>query len=356
MDNNMSYNRIYTTPQLSLVIKNLEIADAGIYLCHGEEGQEAENKFNYRIEPSFKESSVVHKEQGNITEWEKYRETYLGPVTIRFAVSKMSELSEIRDVGVTLHVISEWGPWGPCEQCVRGHGTRSSIGKCRVKRFINETIASQSDSSIVKFFQKAPSLPCNSILLEKEFPGVSMAVRYLPDYILKESCTKCVRVKKKSSRTFRYIKRYVLMEGAYLTVICPESSLETQVSWKKDSITLEKGVRRSFRKLDTVARVVVDAFGTLYLIDVSPYEAGNYTCSVDNVKVMQLKVIVVSKARLLTQEFLRHLGYLGYIFLLCSLCYCSGLIYTCKQRHKFRAVESIKQEGEEKEEVPLIDQ
>lgn len=42
--------------------------------------------------------------------------------------------------------------------------------------------------------------------------------------------------------------------------------MDTQVSWKKDSITLEKGVRRSFRKLDPEARVIVDAFGTLYLI------------------------------------------------------------------------------------------
>lgn len=50
MDNNSSYNRVYTTLELSLVIKNLMITDAGIYLCHGEEGQEVENKFNYRIE------------------------------------------------------------------------------------------------------------------------------------------------------------------------------------------------------------------------------------------------------------------------------------------------------------------
>lgn len=50
MDNNISYNRIYTTPDLSLVIKSLSIVDAGIYRCHGEEGQEEENKYNYRVE------------------------------------------------------------------------------------------------------------------------------------------------------------------------------------------------------------------------------------------------------------------------------------------------------------------
>lgn len=50
MDNNISYSRIYTTPDFSLVIKSFSIADAGIYRCHGEEGQKDENKYNYRIE------------------------------------------------------------------------------------------------------------------------------------------------------------------------------------------------------------------------------------------------------------------------------------------------------------------
>lgn len=34
----------------------------------------------------FKEHGVSYKEQGNITDWEKYREIYLASVTTRFAV------------------------------------------------------------------------------------------------------------------------------------------------------------------------------------------------------------------------------------------------------------------------------
>ncbi|XP_076675934.1 uncharacterized protein LOC143373038 isoform X1 [Andrena cerasifolii] len=362
MDNNASYNRIYTTPDMSLVIKELEVTDAGIYLCHGEEGQEVENKFNYRIEPIFKEFGAAHTEQGNITEWDKYREMYLASITTRFAVSQMSELAEIREVGVILHVTSEWGPWGPCEHCIGHRGYRSSLGMCRLKRSMNTTIQGKSDSSVYKFFQKSPSLPCKSILLEQEFPGVGTAVHYLPEFILKEPCKKCAHAKKKKGRKFRYAKRYVLAEGAYLTVICPESSLGAQVSWKKDSITLEKGVRRSFRKSDEEARVIVDVFGTLYLIDVSIDEQGNYTCYIDNASMMQLKVIVIPKTRLLTQEFLRHLGYLGFIFLLCSLCYCTGLIYACRRRHRFQAIgpggvsTEQKEEGEMGEdEIALLD-
>ncbi|KAK9297885.1 hypothetical protein QLX08_008548 [Tetragonisca angustula] len=355
MDNNVSFNRIYTTPDLSLVIKEIAVTDAGIYLCHGEEGQEIENKFNYRLEPIFKEHGVLHIEQGNITDWEKYREIYLASVTTRFAVSQMFELAEIREVGITLQVISEWTPWSPCEHCVRNRGIKRTVGNCRLKRQINMTIANRSDSSIVKFFQKSPSLPCRAILLEEQFPAVSSAVRHLPEFILKEVCKKCPRVRKIKGRKFKYIKRFVLAEGAYLTVVCPESTMDTKVSWKKDSITLERGVRQSFRKLDSEARVIVDAFGILYLIDVSTREEGNYTCYINNVNMMQVKVIVILKTRLLTQEFLRHLGYLGFIFLLCSFCYCSGLIYTYKQRDKFDTTVPKTDTIDKEEQMPLID-
>ncbi|KZC07461.1 hypothetical protein WN55_08232 [Dufourea novaeangliae] len=334
MDNNISYNRIYTTPALSLVIKHLDVTDAGIYLCHGLEGQETENKFNYRIEPVFKDHSVVHTERGNITEWERYREIYLGTITTRFAVSQMSELADIRDVGITLHVISEWASWSLCERCIGNRGYKTSVGKCRLKRLINATIANNSDSSIVKFFRRSPLLPCKSILLEHEFPGVSTAVKHLPDFILEERCKKCVGRKKKT-RKYRYVKRFVLTEGAYLTVVCPESSLETQVSWKKDSITLEKGVRRSFRKLDPTARVVVDAFGTLYLIDVSIHEGGNYTCSINNVNVMQLKVIIVPKSRLLTRGLLRR----------CVNCRSRGDLGSCKDPFTMNSTEIEMERG-----------
>lgn len=50
MDNNISYSRVYTTPDLSLVMKSFTVIDAGIYRCYGKEGQEKEDKYNYRIE------------------------------------------------------------------------------------------------------------------------------------------------------------------------------------------------------------------------------------------------------------------------------------------------------------------
>jgi hypothetical protein len=60
-------------------------------------------------------------------------------------------------------------------------------------------------------------------LLQNEFPSISRVVRYLPEFILTEPCKKCPHVKKrKKGEKFRYVKRYVLAEGAHLAVACPE--------------------------------------------------------------------------------------------------------------------------------------
>lgn len=52
-------------------------------------------------------------------------------------VSRMTDLAEIREKGVILQVMSEWGPWSPCKQCRNNRGIKTSRGYCRLKRNIN---------------------------------------------------------------------------------------------------------------------------------------------------------------------------------------------------------------------------
>ncbi|KAI4494406.1 hypothetical protein M0802_008898 [Mischocyttarus mexicanus] len=351
MDNNVSYNRIYVILDLSLVIKNIEKTDAGIYRCHGQEGQEEEYKFNYRIEPILKDQSDTFIETGNITNWEEYRVINLLSVTTRFAVSKMLDLVYLRQQGIILEVISEWGPWSQCEKCVHNVGIRTRRGYCRLKRQFNKTVILDHTTEIVKFFNKTPMLPCKSILLQEEFPIVSSAVRYLPEFILQEACKNCTKVKKKKKgKKFKYRKQYVFSEGAHFAISCPESDQQSQIIWKKDSIILKQGVSRYFRKTDAEARMMVDTFSTLYIIDITKEEEGNYTCYVDNVNMMQIKIIVVSKSKFWTLALLRHMGYLGFILLLTSFCYCTGLIIACKRKSTFKVVYSEKINAHKKKE------
>ena len=50
-------------------------------------------------------------------------------------------------------------------------------------------------------------------------------------------------------------------------------------------------------------RIIVDTFNTLYLVGVEESEEGNYTCQVDDIRMQQIIVYVISKSRLLTQGF-----------------------------------------------------
>ena len=86
MDNNGSYNRIHVTPEFCLVFREFNVVDAGIYRCHGEHGLEAENKYNYRVEPVYKQSIDTIVERGNMSDWQHYHQVNLEPVTTRFAV------------------------------------------------------------------------------------------------------------------------------------------------------------------------------------------------------------------------------------------------------------------------------
>lgn len=62
-----------------------------------------------------------------------------------------------------------------------------------------------------------------SILLQEEFPLISNAVRYLPEFDLEEVCKNCTKVKKKKKgKKFKYRKQYVFLEGAHSAISCPE--------------------------------------------------------------------------------------------------------------------------------------
>lgn len=156
---------------------------------------------------------------------------------------------------------------------------------------------------------------------------------------------------------------YFRKELTLLFRVRSKSDLDSHIIWKKDSITLKQGVSRSFRKTDSEARMMVDTFSTLYIIDITKDEEGNYTCYVDNENMMQMKIIVVSKTKLLTLALLRHMGYLAFILLLSSFCYITGLIIACRRRDTFKVtlpekIDSKKhdylKEMNKEESVPII--
>lgn len=145
---------------------------------------------------------------------------------------------------------------------------------------------------------------------------------------------------------FKYRKHSVLEENSHLTFVCPESSLDNKVVWKKNGRVLKRGDNSD-------SHVIVDTFNTLYLVEVTRAAAGNYTCYVDDIRMQQIVIFVYSKSKILTNELLRYFVYLGFILFLSSFCYCGGLVITWQRRHLFKTYEELKQEDPNKTQEEL---
>lgn len=94
-----------------------------------------------------------------------------------------------------------------------------------------------------------------------------------------------------------------LIEGEHFSVICPEADLNSVVVWRKDGIILKPGIKTvySLFDYDNENHVHVDPFLTLYFVKVTKNEKGNYTCYVDNQKMLQLRIFIDSNAPIFTE-------------------------------------------------------
>lgn len=99
------------------------------------------------------------------------------------------------------------------------------------------------------------------------------------------------------------------MSGVSCTIflnllICEKrSTLDNKIIWKRNGKVLEAGKSVAPPKPEDGPRIIVDTFNTLYLVGVKESEEGNYTCQVDDIRMQQIIIFVISKARILTHGF-----------------------------------------------------
>ena len=85
------------------------------------------------------------------------------------------------------------------------------------------------------------------------------------------------------------------------------SALENVVTWRRNGKVLKPGAGIELFESETQPKILVDTFNTLYLHDVAKEQEGNYTCFVDDVRMQQVVIFVVSKSKLLTEgEVILH--------------------------------------------------
>nr|CAH7746287.1 unnamed protein product [Callosobruchus chinensis] len=314
MDNDMELNRMTVNTEHSLIIKNVDETDSGL--------------FNYLVDTVFGEIQSV--EAGNISDWLKYHDDNYEPINKLFTASNSDEFVRLREfLNIDLEVITHWDSWGPCDACGRpnNQGIKKKRGRCTIKGTLRDggKVLSAEDA----YFHNVTVMSCRSTKLYKLFPGINHGWKV------------------GKAKGFKYRKTFVIPEGSHLALVCPESTLESTVIWRKKNGALKPGDASN-------PNVIVDTFNTLYLAEVTKEEEGNYTCQVDDIKMQQVKVFVVTKSRLLSNEMGRHMGYLGFVLLLYLTCYCGGLIVTWSRRHTFKTYEELAEEHKEEVEAETL--
>ncbi|XP_068907187.1 uncharacterized protein [Tenebrio molitor] len=358
MNNNSTKNRIHVNSEHSLVIHNFTGNDTGLYYCQRFEGEQ-EEKYNYLVDLIY-DDNVTSVETGNFTSWRKYYEEYFVPINILFAESEGTEFRHIREgLEIEMEITTQWGPWGICEICGRpkNEGIRRKTGFCRIKLTQKSSANFSSPDTDKTFVKNANEISCRSKILGRLLPGVSNLTRIIPSFVQVQSCEGTCNPdaegfnkgwKTGKTAAFKYRKRFVLAENSHLTLICPESTLENKVIWKKNGKVLEAGESVVPPDPEDEPRIIVDTFNTLYLVNVKESEEGNYTCQVDDIRMQQIIIFVISKSRLLTQAFVRHMMYLGLVLSLTLPCYCAGIIIACSRKRTFKNYQELKEEEMEK--------
>ncbi|KAF7286872.1 hypothetical protein GWI33_003443 [Rhynchophorus ferrugineus] len=308
MDNEVDRNRIFINQKHSLIVKNISVEDAGLYSCVHYEDKSNKEKFNFLVDIVTKEKASA-LEKGNVTAWANYQKDYFSSINSMFRESSGTEFLYVRDIlKISMELVTQWGSWSTCQICGRpqGMGLMKRTGKCRLK-LNSKKERTENHSADELYLYNAPAISCRALRLQRMFPQISNLTSVIPDFIQEDKCdgicnpdaeglNKGWKVGKGTG--FKYRKHSVLQENSHLTFVCPESTLDNKVVWKKNGLTLKRGDNSN-------PHVIVDTFNSLYLVDVIPEVAGNYSCYVDNIRMQQIVIFVYSKSKFLTNELAR---------------------------------------------------
>ncbi|XP_069674610.1 netrin receptor unc-5-like [Periplaneta americana] len=130
-------------------------------------------------------------------------------------------------------------------------------------------------------------------------------------------------------------RRYLVSQGTHFSLVCPGATLETVITWLKDGELVTS---------ENEPHITIDIFGTLHVAEVSREDEGNYTCFVDNNRVQDAILLTITQTDLFKEGLLRHMAYLGSIFVLSFTCYCAGCFVAWTRRHHFIGYNRISQE------------
>nr|XP_049697155.1 uncharacterized protein LOC110371767 [Helicoverpa armigera] len=332
--------KLLITPFHKLTIYDFNEKYSGIYICKSPEFMEEGNAFMYIIEGIFKVD--VSPKLGTFGQWAEYKRNYFDPLNKQLETSEEALFQSLRDSNTTFKLITIWDNWGDCKEFDHQKGVRKRLGRCRLQPIaINTTFENLAkdtfaNNKTISYLTDGYDIPCRSLQLNKMHPELSKIVRYIPEYEAQELCHYTKRAAKtKLNKDKRKITKLV-EENSHVTLLCSDIFPSTELQWLKDTKVLNSLFRNNvLSKNEDEPHISLDANNSLHILHIRKNEEGNYSCTVNGKKIQEFEVRVVSKSKLLNQEFIRYSIYLGFVLSLSMACYCAGVCVAWHRRSSF---------------------
>ena len=312
--------RVKVSRDHSLVIKNIDVEDAGQYFCV--------ERHDY---------AAVWQLDVFLTDRRRFVQLKKGAQQNDTFLNKRN-----------LFVFTKWGSWSECNTCDR-IGQRSRPGNCMVKKIYPHVPTYPQDFPLMALYPGG--VPCHSTALPRQLRHVKEIKERESETLVSECNVPCATtpatrvvtdedgsvievVKSGFFSIFekpdlpKVVKRRVIYEpeNSHLVLKCPGDLTTDQIRWQRgrrdvDPLTIRR---------QTNERVWVDQQRRLHLAPLLLSDTAVYNCWEKDRRVASIKVLVVDE---ITEELKLYISYaglavavLGTVLLLVCLC--------CRRRNK----------------------
>ncbi|CAH1795699.1 unnamed protein product [Owenia fusiformis] len=319
----------FLTDEKTLVIKGVQIEDAGDYFCLRNNEYEAV----YRLDVVLKERRVQVVESGDQGRQPK----------------NSQRLDEHN-----LWLFTSWSSWTRCNHCDK-LGQRRRIGICTVKKINSSLEVLPIDAPVLAEYPEG--VPCRSTLIPMYLSNLPVVLARRSETMMGYCKIPCptippprnitddtgavietvneaegfysLRDHKDGKPTFPpLVKRQsmYLERGKRVYLECPhEKSTEELVHWQNGTLTLNPRIIRKISR----GRVRIDTQNRLHIRRLQPWDEKAYSCWISGKHIATIKIIVTEVPVRNLKDYIAMAGFAVFILVFCCIC-----VSICKGRNK----------------------
>ncbi|KAF0292038.1 hypothetical protein FJT64_001062 [Amphibalanus amphitrite] len=369
--------RITVGPDHTLVIKELDVNDTGMYYCFDRYHTDGQHKYIYTVDMLFPQRTPP-VEGSTERDLDKYKEKYINETTTK----KLKTYFRFEDIQLYL----SWAPWSTCHGCKGQPGQMWRMGTLRQRNvdFEQDDLKNTRGRTSVSYKTGLAARSMHVFLHEKQ---LSLVLRELPDYLQRRNCSNPRRCKSKKSAADS------LRERSFLAALGPAPRKRFQAAvFEQDPAILEcpwppeKTIRKKLKKMvadtaigsmlgvrmerprdrditwfyynrvinkssvfaDSGHRMRVSRDGRLMIASVRRDDRGRYSCAEEGVEIAVIQLTIKPTYSLAQSRTSLRVLAIGFIFDLCLFTFFLVVLY--RQRRVQRLLAGARWRHEQRQE------